>query len=98
MEISPVFEMVMLITFGASWPMQIVKTIRVKNPMGKSFIFQYLIVLGYICGIVSKIYGPADKYWLIWVYLLDLSLVGTDLVLSHYYLARVKKAEKQAQS
>ena len=97
-NLSPILEMVMLIAFGASWPMQIAKTIRVKNPMGKSFIFQYLIVFGYICGIISKIYGPADKQWLIWVYLLDLALVSTDLILSHYYLARVKKAAKQAQS
>ena len=29
---------------------------------------------------------------------LDLALVSTDLILSHYYLAQVKKAAKQAQS
>ena len=31
-----VFEMIMLICFGASWPFALLKTIRVKNPAGKS--------------------------------------------------------------
>ena len=94
MEISPILEMVMLIAFGASWPMQIAKTIRVKNPMGKSFIFQYLIISGYLCGIGSKIIKGEWNEWLIWIYLLDLALVSTDLILSHIYLARVKRAQK----
>ena len=47
----------MLVCFGASWPMSLLKTIRVKNPTGKSVIFMYLILIGYFSGILNKIPG-----------------------------------------
>ena len=32
-------EAAMLICFGASWPFAIIKTVRAKNPAGKSYLF-----------------------------------------------------------
>lgn len=52
-----VYEAVMLICFGASWPLALLKTIHVKNPTGKSLLFMYLILIGYISGILNKIPG-----------------------------------------
>ena len=43
-----VYEAVMLVCFGTSWPFALLKTIRVKNPTGKSLLFMYLILIGYI--------------------------------------------------
>lgn len=86
------FMALMLIAFGASWPAQIIKTIRVKNPVGKSFLFQILVISGYICGIVGTILNKQGLHWLVFVYLLDIALVSTDLILSLIYLKRLRAA------
>ena len=82
---------IMLICFGASWPSAIIKTLRVKDPKGKSFVFLGLVVLGYVFGTIGKIVHR-DFNWVFWIYLLDLAMVTTDLVLSAYYRYR-KKSE-----
>jgi len=88
-------EAAMLIIFGASWPAQILKTVRVKNPVGKSFLFQYLVITGYCCGLASKFVGGNWRgNWVIWLYILDILMVSTDVILSHYYLAKLRKAQK----
>lgn len=88
-------EAMMLIIFGASWPAQICKTIRVKNPQGKSFIFLYMVMTGYLCGLSSKFASAgldAFKNWVIYLYILDFLMVGTDAVLSHCYMHRLESA------
>lgn len=94
MEISQILEGIMLIAFGASWPAQIIKTIRVKNPAGKSFIFLYLIMFGYICGIVSKFVSGAIN-WVLCIYFIDVLMVATDTFFSHYYIMKNKKEAKE---
>ena len=86
-----ILESIMLICFGASWPSAIIKTLRVKDPKGKSFVFLGLVVLGYVSGTIGKIVHR-DFNWVFWIYLLDLAMVTTDLVLSAYYRYR-KKSE-----
>jgi len=90
MEWQNILEGTMLICFGASWPMAIIKTIRVKNPAGKSFMFLTLILIGYIAGSLAKwLYFPQDP--VIFLYLLNTVMVGTDLSLSLYYKNQQKK-------
>ncbi len=90
MEISMFFEIVMLLCFGASWPAQIVKTIRVKDPKGKSFLFLSLIVSGYIAGILYKFTsGRLDV--VTFLYILNSLMVLTDIGFSLYYIAKNKK-------
>ena len=38
-----IFEAIMMVCFGASWPVSIWKTVKVKNPIGKSVIFLWLV-------------------------------------------------------
>ena len=96
MEFAKILEAMMLIIFGASWPAQILKTIRAKNPQGKSFLFLYMILTGYACGLASKFVGGTWRgNWIIYLYMLDLLMVGTDTVLSHYYLRRLKRISAQ---
>ena len=45
-----VWEVIMMVCFGFSWPFAIVKTIRAKNPAGKSYLFLTLIIVGYAAG------------------------------------------------
>ena len=81
----------MMLSFGASWPFSILKTWRTKTARGKSFVFLTLILLGYLCGIVSKFCKPPVNWTLVAVYSLNLLLVGTDCVLSVYYALREKR-------
>ena len=83
------FEAVMMICFGASWPMAILKTVRAKNPSGKSLTFLWLISIGYIAGIIHKLMQPKTD-WVIWLYLVNLLMVLTDTCLVYYYAHRLK--------
>jgi hypothetical protein len=73
-----IFEAVMMICFGASWPVSIWKTIKVKNPIGKSVVFLWLVEIGYLSGIIYKLSRPD---WVIALYCLNALMVGTDLFL-----------------
>ena len=86
-----ILEAVMLICFGASWPFALLKTIRVKNPAGKSLLFMYLILIGYISGILNKIPGIGHYDHVLWLYVLNTLMVFTDLVLTQYYLIRRRR-------
>jgi len=76
-----VFEILMLVSFGAAWPVSIHKSITSKSTKGKSVIFLYVISIGYAMGIVHKILYHYDI--VIFLYVLNLLMVLTDLVL--YY-------------
>ena len=91
-----IWEVIMLICFGFSWPFAILKTIRVKNPAGKSYLFMSLIILGYIAGCIHKILYKYDIVF--WLYLLNTLLVLTDLVLCLYYAAKIKKGLNHGQA
>jgi len=81
-----IYEALMLICFGASWPFAVIKTYRTKNVKGKSLIFLTLIIIGYICGIIHKIIYKPDA--VIWLYVANLLLVSTDLLLWFRYRNR----------
>ncbi|MBR2345725.1 MAG: hypothetical protein IKA71_08090 [Lentisphaeria bacterium] len=90
------WEGIMLICFGVSWPPAILKTLKVKNPKGKSFIFMSLVMFGYFCGIMGKVAsqgGNCVANWVFWLYILDFAMVATDFSLSMYYTIQRKKEE-----
>jgi len=78
-----VFEIGMLICFGASWPFSIIKVWKTKSSAGKSFVFLWLLLLGYVFGILFKVTGHYDN--VIWLYVLNGTMVSTDLMLSYRY-------------
>ena len=78
-----IYEAIMLICFGASWPVSIWRTYKVKNPVGKSVIFLLLIIIGYVAGIINKVLGTLD--WVLWLYVLNLVMVSSDMILVIYY-------------
>ena len=75
-----VLEMCMLIAFGCAWPASIVKSWRARTTTGKSLVFLTVILIGYVCGISSKIVGHDINYILIF-YILDFLMVSTDFTL-----------------
>lgn len=97
MSLSPhIFESVMLICFGCSWPFAIAKTLRTKTVEGKSVIFIALIFIGYLAGIVFKLIGQFDH--VIWLYATNGSLVFTELVLYFKYCRSTSRGRKLARS
>jgi hypothetical protein len=81
-----IFEALMLICFGISWPVSIVKSIRTKVVAGKSPLFMGILIAGYCCGIIHKVVYAFD--WIIFLYMLNLVLVSIDLALYYRYSNR----------
>lgn len=84
-----VFESVMLICFGLSWPISVYKSYTSGSTKGKSVWFTFAIIIGYIAGILGKITGGNVNYVLV-LYLINLAFVLVDLGL--YF--RNRKREK----
>jgi hypothetical protein len=73
------FEVGMLACFGAAWPMNILKSLRSRTAAGKSVLFQWAILVGYICGITNKILYNRDI--VLALYILNFLMVATDTIL-----------------
>ena len=95
---SEILEIVMIVSFGASWPMNVIKSYKAKTAKGKSIAFLCLIFFGYIAGIASKFSNAAymaafsEKWYVLFFYILNLLMVGTDIIL---YI-RNKQLDKKA--
>ena len=80
-------EVVMLVCFGASWPLNVIKSFKVRTTKGKSLPFLCLIFFGYIAGIASKLLNEtymrsiSSKWYVLFFYILNLIMVGIDLCL-----------------
>ena len=79
-------EAIMLICWGMSWPVSIIKTLRTKKVSGKSPIFMSLIAVGYVSAILHKVLYSYD--YLVLLYLFNLSMILTDLFLYTRYNLR----------
>lgn len=75
-----IFESLMLICFGISWPISVWKSYTSRSTKGKSVIFTSAIILGYIAGICGKLAGGNINYVLA-LYILNLCFVCIDFVL-----------------
>lgn len=89
---SAILEIIMLVSFGASWPLNVLKSWRARTTKGKSLAFLCLIFFGYIAGIISKLTAESFKWYVLFFYVLNLIMVGIDLCL--YY--RNYRLDKQA--
>lgn len=84
---SELFEIIMIVSFGASWPMNVIKSYKARTNKGKSLGFLCLIFFGYIAGIISKLINEAymssisSKWYVLFFYVLNFIMVGADLCL-----------------
>ena len=81
-----IFEAIMLICFGVSWPISIAKALRTKVVEGKSPLFMSIVCFGYMSGMVHKALYSFD--WVIWLYAVNLIMVATDLILYYRYMTK----------
>lgn len=93
-------EIIMIVSFGASWPLNVIKSYRARTAKGKSLPFLLLIFFGYIAGIASKLVNDAymaaiaEKWYVLFFYVLNLIMVGADLLMYVRNTRLDKAAEK----
>lgn len=75
------FEVIMLVCFGAAWPVSIYKSYTSRKTEGKSVAFLYIVVIGYLSGVIHKLLYNFDM--VIFLYMLNAIMVSVDILL--YY-------------
>lgn len=71
-------EAAMILCFGLSWPMSILKSFRARTAKGKSLFFLCAIALGYAVGIAAKLLAGQVNYVFVF-YVLNLAMVLADM-------------------
>ena len=89
-----ILEIMMIVSFGASWPLNVIKSYKAGTAKGKSLGFLLLIFTGYIWGIASKLLAPSFKWYVMFFYVLNMVMVGADIVM--YF--RNKRLDKLAEA
>ena len=82
---SEILEIIMILSFGASWPLNVMKSYKARTAKGKSVSFLCLILFGYVAGICSKFTNEAymanfaSKWYVLFFYCLNFIMVAIDL-------------------
>ena len=80
-----ILEIVMIVSFGVSWPMNVMKSYKARTAKGKSLAFLLLILFGYVAGITSKFVNDAymasfaQKWYVLVFYIINFVMVSIDL-------------------
>ena len=76
---SSLLETLMLICFGCSWPLNLMKAYKSRTAKSTSLPFILLIITGYIAGITAKVLSGQINYVLV-AYLINLAIVSLNLL------------------
>jgi len=88
-----IFEALMLLCFGISWPFSIAKSLKAKSVKGKSPLFLAIVCLGYVSGVIHKVLHNMDLVTVL--YAANMLMVAFDLYLYILY-SRREAAQAQA--
>lgn len=83
---SEFLEIIMLLCFGFSWPLNLMKAVKSKSAKGISPYFYTLILIGYIAGIISKLMNESymsqfsEKWYVLIFYIINLVMVALNLI------------------
>ncbi len=97
MDIVQLCEIGMLLSFGCSWPFNIVKSWKSRTAKGKSILFEIIVAFGYTVGVIGKIIAwKRTGVWAysIWFYFADIAMVMIDMGLYFRNTAIDRKAEQ----
>jgi len=92
-DMSQILETVMLVCFGLSWPINLIKNIKAKTAKATSFKFIALITIGYLAGIAAKLWDKKFNYVLA-AYFINLVFVLANMAV--YFINR--KHDRQAET
>ena len=95
-------EMLMVVCFGISWPINIRKAWKARSTRGISLLFYTFIFLGYVFALIGKFaliryYAPAPWYetvhwYVMFFYVLNTLMVGSGIAIYFRNRALEKKA------
>ena len=91
---SQFLEAVMVVLFGISWPLNIMKSLKSRTAKGKSLPFLIFIWVGYIAGIASKLVSGNITYVFVF-YVLNLIMVSVDFCLYFRNMKLDKERDNQ---
>jgi len=74
-----IFEIIMLVCFGAAWPFSIYRSYKSRSTKGKSLFFLVIVAIGYASGVIHKLLYNRDI--VTYLYLLNFIMVSTDMAL-----------------
>lgn len=74
-----IFEIIMLVCFGAAWPFSLYRSWRSRTNAGKSIFFLWVIFAGYIAGTLHKVFYNYDP--VIYLYVVNGTMVAGDILL-----------------
>ncbi len=95
MELAELFEIFMVCLFGASWPLNVIKSYRTRSAKGKSLAFLLFIFVGYLFGIAAKLLAPAFKWYVLMFYVINTVMVATDIILYFRNVRLDRQREKE---
>ncbi len=75
-----ILETAMLVCFGISWPLNVIKAYRARTAKGSSLPFILMIMVGYVAGITAKVISGQTNYVLA-AYILNLAIVSLNLII-----------------
>ena len=96
MNLAHLFEAGMLVCFGFSWPLNVIKAYKAKTAKGTSLAFIILIITGYVAGITAKVINQQFNY-VLGVYFLNLAIVMTNVLVYIRNKALDKKAAEKGE-
>ena len=96
-----VLELLMIVCFGVSWPVNIYKAWRARTTKGSSVLFYFLIFVGYLFGITSKVIklnrGILTPGYVWFFYILNSVIVAAGIVVwfRNRHLDRLREQGQQ---
>ncbi|MBQ8514722.1 MAG: hypothetical protein IJ496_04935 [Ruminococcus sp.] len=78
MTMTTILEALMMICFGFSWPMNLVKNYQSRTAKSMSLPFILLLIAGYTAGISAKIM-LGQMNWVLVIYLINLAMILANL-------------------
>ncbi len=94
------FEVIMVVLFGCSWPVNLIKAYKARTAKGTSLLFLCLLIVGYISGIISKLINPVymhsfgEKWYVLFFYVLNLIMIIGNLIVYFRNKSLDKKEQK----
>ena len=96
---SDILELLMIVCFGISWPLNIYKAWKARTTKGSSVPFYFLILTGYLCGIASKVIklqqGISTPGYVWFFYILNSVIVAIGIAVwfRNLHLDRLREGE-----
>lgn len=100
MQFADILETAMLICFGFSWPINMIKSYKLRSAKSMSLPFLLLIFGGYVMGVAAKIIKycdpnlPDPTWYLMTIYVINLFMLGASLAV-YFRNRRLDKLAEQ---